>query len=180
MTIFASNRPSARTGRHGARQKYEDDCASLFWTRPLHRLYRAGKRGTGDDRRSSGDAPERPATPASCSASPKARKSFWKNAPATGVARRGGDVSAISRRMQSCWGLHPRPCRATRCRRRLSTLRPRMSHRRRGNGPGPTSASTGVLGPALGRADRFRAQGGPTHDWLRTLYDWLIPFSSRR
>src|SRR6202161_252778 len=56
MTIFASNRPSARTGRHGARQKYEDDCASLFWTRPLHRPYPAGKRGTGDDRRPGHDA----------------------------------------------------------------------------------------------------------------------------
>src|SRR5580700_421009 len=56
MTIFASNRPSARTGRHGALQKYEDDCASLFWTRPLHRPYRAGKRGSGDDRRPGHDA----------------------------------------------------------------------------------------------------------------------------
>src|SRR6202034_559358 len=56
MTIFASNRPSARTDRHGARQKYEDNCVSLSWTRPFHRSYRAGERGTGDDRGPSHDA----------------------------------------------------------------------------------------------------------------------------
>src|ERR1700727_680715 len=56
MTIFASNRPSARMDRHGARQKYEDHCASLFWTWPFHCPYRAGKCGTGYDRTPSHDA----------------------------------------------------------------------------------------------------------------------------
>ena len=53
----------------------------------------------------------------------------------------------------------PRPCRATRCRRRLSTLRPRISRRRRGNGPGPTLASTAVWDPDLGSAATLRASG---------------------
>src|ERR1700722_5014355 len=73
MTIFASNRPSARTGRHGAPQKYEEDCAPLSWAWRFHRACFASGRGTRDDWRAGYDADRADRQRRRCSANPSKR-----------------------------------------------------------------------------------------------------------
>ena len=102
-----------------------NDWASLSWVCRFPRPDRAGGCRTRDDRRAGYDAAgaDRQGR-GSCSASPKAPKSTSRNARAAGAARRGAADLAMSRRTRSCSGPRPRPCRATRCRRRSSTRRP--------------------------------------------------------
>ena len=58
---------------------------------------------------------------------------------------------------------------------------PPMSRPRRGDGRAPILASAGVSARAPGSAESSpRSGAGPTHGRRPALYDWLIPFSSRR